>query len=172
MISSLAELTRAMDAAWMDLDGFLSGLTESRRPKVDHEGWTIVDHLTHLWVWEDSVAILFRGEPRHVALGVSEEFYTEASFEAINDHIRERTQGQTFQEAVGQLRAVHRALMASVSDLSDAQLQSEVRDLFPEAPRTDDRRVLDFIYENTADHFIEHLGWMKDMLKGRSGDNG
>lgn len=64
-------------------------------------------------------------------------------------------------EATASLRQSHNALLEGIRPLSDADLNRTVADFFPQAPRDDDRRVIDFIYENSAGHFAEHLEWMQ-----------
>jgi hypothetical protein len=161
--SSLSELTRTIDEAWAELQAFLGPLTEKNATRRDGNGWTVKDHTTHIAVWEDSVAVLFRGGQRHDALGIDQAFYTEATFDQINAIVRERHRHLSLREAVTQLTQVHDALMAEVRALSNVQLATTVRDFFPQAPREDDRTMGAFIYWNTADHFKEHLPWMKNL---------
>jgi len=156
-------LTRAIDEAWAELHAFLGSLKGENPSSQDDSGWTVKDHTTHIAVWEDSVAILFRGGQRHEALGIDEAFYRAATFDQINAMVKERYSHLQLEEAVAQLSRVHHALMAEVRGLSDVQLTTTVRDFFPLAPRDDDRRVIDFIYWNIADHFKEHLPWMQSL---------
>ena len=164
-MSTQAELTRAIEAAWAELQTFVAGLTEKHVSQRDDHGWTVKDHLTHLAVWEDSVAVLFRGGRRHEALGIDEAYYTKASFDEINEVIKERHKQMSLQAVTEQLGRVHGALIARVRNLSDADLNRTVRDLFPRAPSSDDRRVIDFLHENTAAHSVEHLPWMQVLLR-------
>jgi hypothetical protein len=155
-----------VDEAWAELQAFLGRLTEADTARQDARGWTIKDHLTHIAVWEDSVAVLFRGRPRHEALGIEEGFYREATFDQINAILKDRYSHLRLREALTQLGRAHEALMAEVRSLSEAQLATTVRDTFPHAPRDDDRSMIDFIYWNTADHFKEHLPWMHALAAG------
>lgn len=164
-MSTQAELTRAIEAAWAELQAFVAGLTEKQVWLQDDHGWTIKDHLTHLAVWEDSVAVLFRGGRRHEALGIDEATYAKASFDEINEVIKDRQKHMSLREVTAQLGQVQGALMARVRSLSDADLDRTVRDFFPQAPRSDDRRMIDFLHENTAAHSSEHLPWMQALLK-------
>lgn len=161
--STLSALVKEIGEAWDELQAFLGTLTEKDDSAKDDNGWTVKDHTTHMAVWEDSVAILFRGGRRHEALGIDEAFYKEATFDQINANVKDRYGHLSLGEAVAQLAQVHRALMAEVQALSDAQLRTAVRDFFPQAPREDDRTMIDFIFWNTADHFKEHLPWMRRL---------
>jgi len=165
--STLPHLLKAIDSAWKDLTAFIRALPPSDASKPDKNNWTVKDHVTHITVWEDSVAVLFRGGLRHDALGIDERFYTAASFDQINEVIKERYQTLPLAQAIQQLEHVHDELMARVSALSETDLKTTVRDFFPQAPRTDDRTMMTFLYDNTADHFTEHLEWMVD-LTGRA----
>ena len=157
-------LTAAIDAAWAEFKTFLAGVTDKQTSLRDASGWSIKDHAMHVAVWEDSVAILFRGGQRHAALGIDESFYQEASFDQINEILRDRFDHLDLRQVVGKLNEVHGELMIKVRSLTADQLQTTVRDFFPQAPRTDDRLMFRFIYDNTADHFAEHLPWMQAVL--------
>jgi len=162
--STKSALTKAVDEAWGELQAFLESLTEENASRLDDNGWTVKDHVTHIAVWEDSVAVLFRGRQRHEALGIDEAFYKAATFDQVNAVVRERYSHLQLGEALVQLIQVHDALMAEVRPLSEEQLTTTVRDFFPQAPRKDDRKMIDFIYWNTADHFKEHLPWMQSLV--------
>jgi len=166
--SSPSDLALAVAAAWNRLLPFLDGLTEEQARMADDQGWTARDHVAHIAVWENSVAILFRGRPRHEALGISPSFYAEAPFDQINEVIQARLASLSFDEAKALLAGVHSGLMADVARLNQAQLNTTVAALFPPAPPSDDRRVIDFVLENTAEHYREHQGWMEALLARRS----
>jgi hypothetical protein len=163
-VSTLAELVAAIDSAWEELLSFLHTVRSSQESTRDDNGWTVKDHVTHIAVWEDSVAILFRGGLRHEALGMDAASYTTSSFDQINEVIRGQFETIPLAHAIRQLEQVHSELMTRVMALSEADLKTSVRDYFPQAPRTDDRPMITFIYDNTADHFIEHLSWMRELL--------
>jgi hypothetical protein len=164
-ISTQNELVEAIQSAWTQLESFLAGLDVKDASMKDANGWTVRDHVTHIAVWEDSVAVLFRGGKRHEALGIDERLYAEASFDDMNDVIKRAQEHLTLAQAVGEMRRVHEALMDDVRRLSDAELGTTVRYHFPSAPQSDKRRVIDFISENTAAHFEEHLPWMRGIVK-------
>lgn len=166
-IDTLADLLLAIESSWAPLEPFLAGLTEKQATLQDDQGWTVRDHVTHMAVWEESVAVLFHGKPRHEALGIDEDFYADASFDEINEIIRKRNPSMPLGQALAEWKRVHHDLMAWVRSLSDTELTRRVRDFFPQAPRTDDRLVIDFLHENTAAHIDEHLPWMRAIV-GRS----
>ena len=165
-VSTLPGLITAIDSTWGDLRSFLLAVNPNDASKTDDIGWTVKDHITHIAVWEDSVAVLFRGGLRHQALGIDESFFMAASFDQINDVIKEQFKAIPLNQAIRQLEQVHGELMTRVTALSEGDLQTTVRDFFPQAPRADDRPMMTFIYDNTADHFTEHLQWMRELLGG------
>ena len=167
-ISTKSELLLAIDRAWVALDSFLAGLTDRQMTDVrDDQGWNVQDHITHIAAWEESVAILFRGKPRHEALGIDQALYATASFDEINAIVRDQRKHISLASATNEFRTVHSGLMASVRALSDADLNRSVREFFPQSPRDDERRVFDILYDNTAHHFSEHLGWIEALVSSR-----
>jgi hypothetical protein len=163
--SRLSELVQSIEAAWADLHSFLAGLTDSQMTDViDDQGWNIKDHITHMSMWEESVVFLFRGKPRHDALGIDQSLYGTASLDEINAIIRNQRKHISLTSAIGEFRKVHSGLMESIQTLSDTDLNEKVREFFPQPPANDDRRVVDIIYDNTTHHFLEHLSWMKALL--------
>jgi hypothetical protein len=162
--SDVARLAASIDAAWLDLLSFLAAVTPGQASKRDPAGWSAKDHVGHLAVWEESVAILFREGRRHEALGIEEPLYTAGSFDEINEVIRVRFEGTTLQEAIRHLEAAHQQLMVHVRTLRDADLNAKARELFPQAPRNDERTLISLIWANTGGHFAEHLEWMRDLV--------
>lgn len=165
-MSTISELTEALQESWSELEEFLSTLTEDQLTVQDDQGWTVSDHIMHMAEWESSVVILFEGRPRHEALGIDEATYLEASIDEINGRLQKMRDKVPAHEAIAQLREVHLTLIANLPDLTQADLQKTVRDFFPKAPRSDERRVVDFIYEDTGDHFLDHLKWMRTLVSG------
>ena len=162
--SELAKFTASIDAAWKDLHAFLAAVTPSQASKRDPAGWSVKDHVAHLAVWEDSVAILFRGGRRHEALGVEGPFYAAGSFDEINEVIKVRLEGTTLQEAIRDLEGAHNQLMGHLRILRDADLNAKAREFFPQAPRNDERSLIALIWDNTGGHFTAHLEWMCDLV--------
>jgi len=124
----------------------------------------VKDHVAHLAVWEDSVAILFRGGRRHEALGIEETLFTAGDIDEINEVIKVRLGGTTLQEAIRNLEQAHQQLMGHLQTLSAAELNAKACDFFPQAPRNDDRPLASLIWANTGGHYTEHLEWMRDLV--------
>lgn len=163
-INTQAELTRAIEASWSELEAFLSETTEDESNLRDEQGWTVADHVSHMAAWGDSVAILFEGRPRHEALGIDEADYLNASFDEINELIRRNRGEFSLQEAVVDLSRTHRNLLEHLANMTERELQEEVRTFFSAAANTDRNRVLDLVFANTANHYSEHLEWMRTLV--------
>ena len=159
----LAKFTASIDAAWKDLRAFLAAVTPGQASKRDQAGWSVKDHVMHLAVWEDSVAILFRGGRRHEVLGIKEPLYTAGNLDAINEVIKARLEGASLREAIRDLQGVHTQLIGHLRTLRDADLNAKAREFFPQAPANDDRPLASLIWDNTGGHFTEHLQWMHDL---------
>ncbi len=160
-----AALLEQIESSWPALDSLLDRLTETQMTALqDRAGWTVKDHLVHLAAWEDSVTALFRGQPRHQAMGIDEASFTTGSSDEINALIQARRKDDSLHDVLAQLRASHESLMAALARLSDADLTRRARDLFPAFPARDERRLIDVIYENTAEHFDEHTGWIEKLV--------
>jgi hypothetical protein len=159
-------LDEEIETSWSELESFLREPEVEGSTSRDGAGWTVKDHLTHMAVWADSVAVLFRDGFRHQALGIDEGLYSAASFEEINEIIRQREASLSFAQAVDRLRNAHNAIVSGYKGLSESELAAAVRDVFHTAPRTDDRQVSAFIHENTAAHYSEHLPWMRRLAQG------
>lgn len=160
------ELVLSIDSAWKDLLSFLSDVTPVQASARDSAGWSVKDHVSHMAVWEDSVAVLFRGGHRHEALGIEESAYAGADFDEINEFIRGRFETLPHHQAIQQLERVHTDFMSHLRALTDPDLKSPVREFFPRAPRADDRPLTSLIWDNTAGHFTEHLEWMRKLVGG------
>jgi hypothetical protein len=162
--TTIAQLASSIETAWDALHALLSAVEPSAPLRKDPAGWTVTDHVTHLAVWVDSVAILFRGGLRHDALGMTEAEYSASSFDEINEVIRRRFSEVTLPQAVAQLEKIHKEFVGRVTALADADLGREVRTFFRTAPGSDDRRLVTLLWDNSGDHYLEHLEWMRALV--------
>jgi hypothetical protein len=164
---SKTDLLRSTEEAWGDLMVELGRLTPQQKSGVkDAEGWTVKDHLVHLAAWERSMISFLKGRPRHEGLGVSADVYARDQDDEINETIYSATKDLTYEEAEAQLRSVHSELMQMLDQMSDEDLQKPYSHYLPDEGREDDSPALDRLYANTADHFREHLGWIRSLVEG------
>jgi len=159
----LAAIHRSWDVLTEALGQLPEGSLESTQ---DSQGWTVKDHIAHLTAWERSILALLQGKERCQGLRVDEEVYLSRDDDRINDQIYQRGKSRSLESIIDQSREVHAELLASVEGLTDADLQRPVRSFLPKDSRDDDdRRIVDLIYANTAEHYGEHLGWIKALTR-------
>jgi hypothetical protein len=163
-----AQLLQETNQAWSELNTALDNLTDAQMTDIrDPQGWAVKDHLTHLAAWERSMVFLFEGRPRHEGLGVDEQVYREGGDDGINAAIQARDNDLTAAEARSQLRDVHAQLMQIVEPMSDEDLMKPYSHFLPGEPGRDDSSPIFFrVHGNTAGHFEEHLGWIKELAGG------
>jgi hypothetical protein len=164
---SKTDLLRDTEEAWGDLMVELGRLTPQQKSGIkDSQGWTVKDHLVHLAAWERSMISFLQGSPRHEGLGVSADVYARDEYDEINETIYSATKDLTYEEAEAQLRSVHSELMRMLDPMSDEDLQKPYSHYLPDERRDDDSPALDRLYGNTADHFREHLEWIRALVEG------
>lgn len=167
---TLAQLKADIDTAWEELSAFLSGLSEKQLTSPrDREGWTVKDHLTHLMAWEESVIVLFKGNPRHVGLGVDRALYAAGSFDLINASIQQQRKDIPIQSVMDGLLSTHEELMRRLDLVTDDDLNRPTRVLFPGAAADETRSLAGIVLDNTAEHFREHLHWIRVLCEGFEG---
>ena len=165
-VTTKAELMADIETGWSDLMAALKRLSAEQliTPRDDH-GWAVKDHLVHLAAWERSVVYMLEGRPRHEGLDVSEELFLNGIDDDINAAIQKKTGGFSAEEALDQLRSVHRRLLTLLEPLDDEALRRPYRSTLPAEMAGDDERfVVDVIYGNSADHFREHLEWIAALI--------
>jgi hypothetical protein len=165
-MTTKSEFLLEIDQAWNALLSYLARLSESQMTALlDNSGWNVKDHLTHIIAWEQSIIFHFQGRPRHQAVGLDEAFFASRDFDGQNEAIRSQREHLALNEVLAQLRQTHGDLMEFVRPLTDADLARPFRDYPPETPASDRPSLMDLIRGDTSDHFNEHLGWIKTLVK-------
>lgn len=165
-ITSKQELLAAIDRNWAQLTAALDRLAPADfTAHQDDHGWTVKDHIVHLAAWERSAIYLLRGQPRHGGLGVSETLYLSGDEDAINAAITAANQQISAETALSELHVVHAELLAVLAPLDDVDLQRRYRDYLPDEPgEGDGPPVLGVIYNNSGNHYAEHLPWIEALV--------
>jgi hypothetical protein len=162
-----SQLFADIDRDWRALHAHLARLTEQQMTSVhDQEGWAVKDHLAHLAAWEESILVLFQDKPRHHGLGVAEELYASGSFDAVNAAIYEQRKDLPLDQVLSQLQSTHDQLLALVRPLADDDLNLPASSYFRNLSPAERRRLADLVRENTAEHYAEHLDWIKALVTG------
>lgn len=166
VFTSKSKFEEGLNAAWDELESCLASLTESQMTATfDDQGWNVKDHIAHLAAWEESVALLFEGKQRHQTLGIELPAFTGNNIYAINAAVRVQWNPLSAEATLEKFRGIHRVLMASVEKLSEADLNLPVVVFFPQTPPGEGRRVHEIIYANTTYHYLEHLPWIRKLVR-------
>jgi len=165
-VTAKAGLLADIERSWAALTATLDRLTEEQMTvRQDGEGWTVVDHVTHLTAWERSIVFFLQGQPRHQGLAVDEAVYLRGDDDEINAIICQQQRGLRPEEALVQLRDVHGQLLRLLPPLTDDDLQLPYRHYLPDEPGDGDGPpALEVIYGNSAGHFAEHLPWIEVLI--------
>ena len=151
---------------WSALDAALQQLSPETMTTVhDEQGWTVRDHLIHLYYWERLALYFLQGKPFHEGLDVSAAIYASDDEDLINTAIYERHQAVPLDVAFAQLRALHTELLAVLEPLTDEDLQKSYRHYLPDEPSEGEGRpAMNIIYGTTAHHFAEHQAWIESLV--------
>jgi hypothetical protein len=165
-VTEKAELLAHIAHNWAALNGALTQLTPETMTTVhDDQGWTVKDHLLHIYYWERSALYFLQGQPRFAGLGIPEAVYASDDVDLINDTIYQQHRSLPLAEALAQLRALQPELLAALAPLTDADLQKPYRHYLPDEPgEGDGPAAMNVVYGNSAGHFAEHLTWIEALL--------
>ncbi len=148
---------------WAELNGALDALTpEQLSGPTDANGWRVQDHLSHMGAWHNWARLRMQGRPTWEGLGVTEADVSGGDTDTVNAAIRARHADKTPAEARAFLTETHDLLVAQVAGWDEAALLLPFRALGPDEPA--DRvipPVSHIVYESTAGHYGEHLGWLR-----------
>ncbi len=160
------ELLAEIDRDWAALQDALSRLTPEQLTELrDPQGWSAKDHLTHLAAWERSVVYFLEGKPRHEALGVDQATY-ERETDTINAVVQQRTADLSLDEALTDLSNVHARMLTLLEPLGDDDLFKPYSAFLPDEPgEGDGPPAVEVISGNSAEHFREHLEWIRELVK-------
>jgi hypothetical protein len=150
------------------LDGFSD---EQMTERTDAVGWTVKDHLAHLFVWEEGITALLRREPRWEAMGVDMELaqsrLVEKTEDALNQVMRDRMQELSLAEVRERLRRSHEELAVLVESMDADDVLRGYSHFAPDEPGEETGRpVLGWVVGNSSEHYREHLPWMRAIAGG------
>jgi hypothetical protein len=165
-VTTKKDLLAHIERDWSALTDALAQLPRETMTTIrDEQGWTVKDHLIHLYYWERSALYFLQGKPRHEGLGVTGEIYATDDVDLINDAIVQQQQSLSLAEAMAQLHALQPTLLAALALLTDADLQKPYRHYLPDEPgEGDGPPAMNVVYGNSAGHFQEHLAWIEALV--------
>lgn len=161
-------LLEEIGRTWRELNDALDGLTPAQLSgPTDANGWRVQDHLSHMGAWHNWARLRMQGQPSWEGLGVSEADVSSGDTDTVNAAIRAGHAAKTPAEARAFLTETHDLLLAHLAELDEAALPLPFRALGPDEPP--DRvipPVSHIVYESTAGHYQEHLGWLRSYAFG------
>jgi hypothetical protein len=159
-----AEFLAAVAHAWNGFNAAIDRLTESQLTGAqDEQGWVVKDHLAHLAAWERSVTFFLQGKPRHEGLGVEESLYLGDDVDAVNARIYQQHKSLPLPQVMAMLQDTHQQLLTTIEPLTVEDLRQPYHHFQPDQPG-DGRIAMQVIYDNTIEHYDEHLGWIETLL--------
>lgn len=163
---TIDELIEEMEAAWQRLmDTMSAHAREAYTGNRDPAGWTALDHMAHVSVWERSVLAPLQGGTRHEALGLTDEQFTSMGFDEQNEIIRTQTEGHTWEQVMTDARQVHEDLIAAVRGSSSEELWKPTTELCPDQrEQATSRPFMEVLMSDGCEHFDEHRGYIEKIL--------
>ena len=160
-------VVQSIDESWSELVALVDSLGANGLTVVGADGWAVKDHLIHIAAWEQSVIALLQGGDRWAAMGVERDLQ---GVDAINDALWAMHRAMTPEQALDYSRKTHTLLMNVLRALSDGDLKQSYNHYQPHDPRdaSDDRPALDWVTGNTFEHYAEHIGWIRQLVKESS----
>lgn len=160
-----AELLERIQRSRSALEGTLSSLSEAQLLQSGPSGWSIKDHLAHLATWELGIVELLRHRPRFAAMQIEEAISQGKGEQEINDLIYRRHAALSLSEVMNEFRTAHQQMLQTLESLDDEDLFKPYSHYLPEGsePRLDP--VINWVVGNTYEHFDEHHGYIRELLK-------
>jgi hypothetical protein len=124
----------------------------------DAAGWTALDHLRHIAVWEDLIVAHLRDGDEHRLVGLDRAAFDALDLEGLNVHIHARTRGHTPDQARQHARLAHAAIRALIPELPEATFGQPYWSDEPNG-----RTVMEKITGDTYRHYLEHLTWIRAL---------
>lgn len=163
---TIDELIMEMEAAWQRLiDTMTSRKVEAYSTHRDPAGWTALDHMAHVSVWERSVLAPLKGGTRHEALGLTDEQFVHMGFDEQNEIIRAQTEGHTWEQVMAEARQVHEDLIEAVRRSSIEDLWKSTSELCADQrEHSQERPFMQVLMSDGCEHFDEHRGYIEKIL--------
>ena len=166
MTSPNAELAR-IEESWAELSGTVARLGPEGLGRTGADGWSVLDHLAHIAAWERSALAILEGKDRLAAMGVPG---AGSDLDTINRAVWARHHDRPAAEVLVDCREAHDAIVAALSNLSDADLQLPYSHYQPGSDLGVDgsRPVVEWIRGDTHEHYAEHTAYVNQLIKESS----
>jgi hypothetical protein len=129
--------------------------------------WTIKDNLAHIAAWEDAmIRYHFQGEPFDQVAGIESAQYWVTSDDEINEHFYQRYRDWSGERLLSFARQTHEDLLEILEALPEKKL------FVPPAIFAGEAHLqiplIDFIAENTYEHYEEHFATIQEIVERNS----
>ncbi len=154
-----AELVARIRQSRAALEQALGRLSDEQMTQPGPDGWTVKDHLAHLTAWEQGIAALLQGHPRHTAMGVDEATFLQGDEDQTNAMIVECNRERSLADVMRACEDSHRQIIALLEGMEEAALFLPYSHYQPGVDRKDP--VVYWVVGNTFEHYDEHRRWIE-----------
>lgn len=156
---------RLMDSSRDRLEALVHEVSpDGLHAPLDAAGWSTLDHLAHLGVWEQSMADLLAGHPRYEAMRLPREVYESEDIDHINAEIRAWTSQLSTAQQLELFSTAHVNLMAAIERVGWDGLLVPYANYDPtQSDDPDGDPVLYWVLGNGPGHFDDHARWIRQI---------
>lgn len=160
---SKTELLAKIEASWQDFNAYLMTLNPVVvTTATDAAGWTILDHVLHIAVWEDGIDAVLNGQDRAGRMGIDAALLNSRDFDKMNAVIQQQHKHLSLSEATQFVMGVHQRFIAKIDSLTDDDLYKPYRHYQSASDR--EAPVIDWIKADTYEHYAEHKIWIAAIV--------
>lgn len=98
-------------------------------------------------------------------MGVDEETRRSHDIDQMNAALRSKMQSRTYHQVLLDHANAHQQVLAALAGLTNADLRRPYRYFQPGEFASNDAPIIGWILGNTAEHYEEHLIWLRSLVK-------
>lgn len=162
--ASKAELCDLIASGWDEIEQAIAGIMPTDMELRPDGGWSVIDHLAHIAVWERGTTALLEGRPPHEAMAISEQLYLSDDDDAINQAVWSLHVDRPAAATLAELRDAHAALVAVLDGLSDDALERTSSAFLPGGSGHDNGEPMRTrLVGDTYGHYVEHAAAIRAL---------
>jgi hypothetical protein len=115
----------------------------------------------------DGITALLRREDRWAAMGLPGEPERPLDFDIINAQIANQHRHLTPADARSRLIESHRRMVEAMEALDESDLYAPYDRFVPPYTGNDGRAIVEYILGDSADHYEEHLPWIRGIVENQ-----
>lgn len=157
------KLLNEIVSSWNELQTYLASLTDEQLTRsTDTSGWTVKDHIIHLAVWVNAGLEMLKGKSKRIILDISPDVWGQGE-DPINAVLHKRHHKIPLDKAIQTLRQNHTQFLKKLDTMSENDLQ--LPHSHYQLDSTEEHPIIDFIFWDTAEHYREHIPWIKAIIE-------